>query len=108
MKAQSPGLVWRFCLLFTVPVLSAVVMAQVLNGSAEIAINAMRGFIGDEFTVLCSSMPVRPGTRLSIRWSTLEGSNPPVSVGECHSVRAGFREWSAVRALISLSLIPTV
>ena len=67
-------------------------MAQVINGSAEIAINAMRGFIGDEFTVRCSSVPVRPGTRLSIHWSTLEGSstNPPVSVGECHSVRAGF------------------
>ena len=66
-------------------------MARMVNGSAEIAINAMRGFIGDEFTVWCSSMPVRPGTSLDIRWSTLEGnSTTPVPVGECHSVRAGF------------------
>ena len=91
MKAYM-ALLWRLCLLFTGPLLSALAMARMINGSAEIAINAMRGFIGDEFTVQCSSMPVRPGTRLSIHWSTLEGSstNPPILVGECHSVRAGF------------------
>ena len=92
MKAFNPGLSGRLCLLVTGLLLSTGIMAQMINGSGEIAINAMRGFIGDEFTVQCSSMPVRPGTNLDIRWSTFEGSsaNSPVLLGECRSVRAGF------------------
>ena len=71
MKAYNTGLLWRLCLLFTGLLLSTVVMARMINGSAEIAINTMRGFIGDEFTVRCSSMPVRPGhqTQYSLEYA---------------------------------------
>ena len=68
-----------------------IVYAQENTRNASLAIEPDSGFIGDEFSVACSSPPLRPGVRLDIRWSALEGNNTnPVLLGECHSVEAGF------------------